>query len=136
MYKPGGPELLLYRRASAPRPPTAQPPAGPPRGARASQGRKVTASEELRALDAFAGNMLAEDSVVSAVTGFGVTAEAGDARLDPLTAPVYLSLRRSPVSHCPGLRGGDELAAPSGAGEWFDPVILNTGRYVVMGADR
>jgi hypothetical protein len=35
--------------------------------------------------------MLAEGSVVSAVTDFGVTAEAGDARLDPLTAPVYLS---------------------------------------------
>jgi len=35
--------------------------------------------------------MLAEGSVVSAVTGFGVTAEAGDAGLDPLTAPIYLS---------------------------------------------
>ena len=42
-------------------------------------------------LDAFAGNMPAEGSVVSAVIDFGVTAEGGDARLDPLTALVYLS---------------------------------------------
>jgi len=59
-------------------------------------------SEVLGLLDAFAGNMLTEGSVVSAVTDFGVTAEAGDARLDPLTAPVYLSAREITRQPLPG----------------------------------
>ena len=91
MYKPGGPELLLYRRASAhhtPNCPTAGQTTPKPGHLRAEKSRPAKSFVHL---DAFAGNMLAEGSVVSAVTGFGVTAEAGDARLDPLTAPVYLS---------------------------------------------
>jgi hypothetical protein len=92
MHKPGEPELLPYRRASAPRTPNC-PTAGQttPEGPGHLRAEKSRPAKSFVHLDAFAGNMLAEGSVVSAVTDFGVTAEAGDARLDPLTAPVYLS---------------------------------------------
>jgi aminoglycoside phosphotransferase (APT) family kinase protein len=41
-------------------------------------------------LDAFAGNMLAERSMVTAVVDIGVTSVCGDPELDPLATAVYL----------------------------------------------
>ncbi len=42
-------------------------------------------------LDAFAGNVLAVGPDITAVIDIGVTAIAGDRRLDPLSAAVYLA---------------------------------------------
>jgi aminoglycoside phosphotransferase (APT) family kinase protein len=42
-------------------------------------------------LDAFGGNMLTADGEISAVLDIGTTSVAGDRRLDPLAAAVYLS---------------------------------------------
>jgi Ser/Thr protein kinase RdoA (MazF antagonist) len=42
-------------------------------------------------LDAFPGNMLAEDGQISAVLDFGVLSILGDRRLDPLCAAAYLA---------------------------------------------
>ncbi|HEX7167638.1 MAG TPA: phosphotransferase [Acidimicrobiales bacterium] len=42
-------------------------------------------------LDAFAGNVLAAGSTITAVIDVGVTSVVGDARLDPVSAVVYLS---------------------------------------------
>jgi aminoglycoside phosphotransferase (APT) family kinase protein len=41
-------------------------------------------------LDAFAGNVLAEDTMITAVLDIGATSVVGDARLDPVAAAVYL----------------------------------------------
>lgn len=42
-------------------------------------------------LDAFAGNMLATRSAITAVLDIGPTSASGDARFDPVSAAVYLS---------------------------------------------
>jgi aminoglycoside phosphotransferase (APT) family kinase protein len=42
-------------------------------------------------LDAFAGNMLAVGSKITAVIDIGITSAVGDPRLDPLACAAYLS---------------------------------------------
>jgi len=49
-------------------------------------------------LDAFPGNMLAEDGVVTAVLDFGTSLIIGDRRLDPLTAAAYLTRAITPTA--------------------------------------
>ncbi len=49
-------------------------------------------------LDAFPGNMLAEDGAVTAVLDFGASLIIGDRRLDPLTAASYLAPDITPTA--------------------------------------
>ncbi|HEY7946830.1 MAG TPA: phosphotransferase [Acidimicrobiales bacterium] len=72
-------------------------------------------------LDAFTGNMLTDGVAVTAVIDIGSTSVAGDRRLDPLSAAVYLASEITPQA-----RPGDVDVAMSwlrGAGleQWFEP---------------
>jgi aminoglycoside phosphotransferase (APT) family kinase protein len=49
-------------------------------------------------LDAFPGNMLAEDNGITAVLDFGTVSIVGDRRLDPLTAVAYLDSPITPAA--------------------------------------
>ena len=49
-------------------------------------------------LDAFPGNMLAEEASITAVLDFGASAMIGDRRLDPLTAAAYLDPSITPTA--------------------------------------
>ena len=62
-------------------------------------------------LDAFAGNVLAVGTGVTAVIDIGVTSAAGDRRLDPLSAAVYLAAPQITPSGTPRHRRGGELVA-------------------------
>jgi hypothetical protein len=73
-------------------------------------------------LDAFAGNMLTDGARITAVLDIGVTSIAGDGRLDPLSAAVYLA---SP-DITPTATPADADVAMSwlrnaGLFEWFEP---------------
>jgi aminoglycoside phosphotransferase (APT) family kinase protein len=50
-------------------------------------------------LDAFPGNVLAVGSSVTAVIDLGATAAAGDCRIDPLSAAVYLTPAITPTAN-------------------------------------
>jgi hypothetical protein len=86
-------------------------------------------SEVLGLLDAFAGNMLTEGSVVSAVHHIGGTAQARDGARLPVRSGDHPSATARDFEVAMSWLRQAELA------QWFDPVILNTGRYAVMGAD-
>lgn len=73
-------------------------------------------------LDAFAGNMLAVDTEITAVIDIGETSILGDRRLDPLSAAVYLS--RSTIT--PRANDADRTVVRAwlrnaGLEEWFEP---------------
>ncbi len=56
------------------------------------------ASAEFVHLDAFAGNMLTDGAVITAVLDIGYPCVAGDRRVNPLAAAVYLELRPQMVA--------------------------------------
>jgi aminoglycoside phosphotransferase (APT) family kinase protein len=56
-----------------------------------AEGLPDTTSPAFVHLDAFAGNMLAVGTAITAVLDVGPTSVAGDRRLDPLAAAAYLS---------------------------------------------
>jgi aminoglycoside phosphotransferase (APT) family kinase protein len=73
-------------------------------------------------LDAFAGNMLTDGTAITAVIDIGSSSVAGDRRLDPLSAAVYLAAPEI----TPAVRSADVDVARSwlrtaGLDEWFDP---------------
>jgi aminoglycoside phosphotransferase (APT) family kinase protein len=73
-------------------------------------------------LDAFAGNLLTDGRRITAVIDIGSTSVAGDRRLDPLSAVVYLVAPEI----TPGFGAGDVDVARSwlraaGLQDWFDP---------------
>lgn len=73
-------------------------------------------------LDAFAGNMLASGTKITAVLDIGLTSAAGDARLDPVAAAVYLS---SPQITSVATARDAEVAMSwlrsNGLADWFEP---------------
>jgi len=73
-------------------------------------------------LDAFTGNVLTDGRRITAVIDIGSTSMAGDRRLDPLSAVVYLVAPEI----TPGVEPGDVDVAmawlrAAGLHEWFDP---------------
>ena len=73
-------------------------------------------------LDAFAGNMLAVDGEISAVLDIGTTSVAGDRRLDPLAAAVYLSSPEITGAVTPqDLQVARSWLRAAGLDDWFEP---------------
>jgi len=73
-------------------------------------------------LDAFAGNMLARGSTITAVLDIGLTSAVGDARLDPLASAVYLaSPQITPVATSRDVDVGMSWLRGAGLAEWFEP---------------
>jgi aminoglycoside phosphotransferase (APT) family kinase protein len=74
-------------------------------------------------LDAFAGNMLTDGTVITAVIDIGTTSLAGDRRFDPVAAAVYLA-----TPEITPMATEDEIVAAMswlravGLDEWFGPV--------------
>jgi hypothetical protein len=62
-------------------------------GARLAEALPEPARAEFVHLDAFAGNMLTDGTGITAVLDIGYACVAGDRRLSPLAAAVYLELR-------------------------------------------
>jgi hypothetical protein len=73
-------------------------------------------------LDAFAGNMLTDGAHITAVLDIGPTSVAGDRRLDPLAAAVYLASREiTPVATPADLDVAMSWLRAAGLHDWFDP---------------
>jgi aminoglycoside phosphotransferase (APT) family kinase protein len=73
-------------------------------------------------LDAFTGNMLTDGKRITAVIDIGATSVAGDRRLDPLAAAVYLaSPDITPVATAGDLDVARGWLRNAGLDEWFEP---------------
>jgi putative membrane protein len=73
-------------------------------------------------LDAFAGNMLTDGARITAVLDIGPTSVAGDRRLDPLSAAVYLaSPDITPVATPADVDVAMSWLRSAGLDEWFEP---------------
>ncbi len=72
-------------------------------------------------LDAFTGNMLACGETISAVLDFGVVAIAGDRRLDPLAAAVYLASEITPCATPADRAVAAEWLAEAGLAPFYEP---------------
>lgn len=73
-------------------------------------------------LDAFAGNMMAAGTSITAVLDVGVTSVVGDARLDPLSAAVYLaSPQITPVATPRDVDVATSWLRAAGLAELFSP---------------
>jgi putative membrane protein len=73
-------------------------------------------------LDAFAGNMLTDGARITAVIDIGSTSVAGDRRLDPLSAAVYLvSPEITPVVNASDIDVTMSWLRSAGLHEWFEP---------------
>lgn len=81
-----------------------------------------TATAAFVHLDAFAGNMLATRTGVTAVLDIGSTSVSGDSRLDPLAAAVYLSAPEiTPVTTSRDMDVAMSWLRAAGLAEWFAP---------------
>ncbi|MFO7539481.1 MAG: phosphotransferase [Chloroflexota bacterium] len=72
-------------------------------------------------LDAFPGNMLAENGEITAVLDFGVVAIMGDARLDPVAAAVYLDPPITPTATEQDRQLAQEWLANQGLAHLYHP---------------
>jgi hypothetical protein len=73
-------------------------------------------------LDAFAGNMLTDGARITAVIDIGSTSLAGDRRLDPLSAAVYLlSPEITPMVSPSDIDVTMSWLRAAGLREWFEP---------------
>jgi aminoglycoside phosphotransferase (APT) family kinase protein len=73
-------------------------------------------------LDAFAGNMLSDGTAITAVIDIGSTSLAGDRRLDPLSAAVYLaSPETTPVATAADVDVAMSWLRSAGLDGWFEP---------------
>jgi hypothetical protein len=73
-------------------------------------------------LDAFAGNMLAVGTTITAVLDIGATSLAGDARLDALATAVYLSSPQiTPVTTPRDAEVTMSWLRSAGLADWFEP---------------
>ncbi len=73
-------------------------------------------------LDAFAGNMLTDGARITAVLDVGSTSIAGDRRLDPLAAAVYLaSPQITPTATAADLDVAVSWLRAADLLDWFEP---------------
>jgi aminoglycoside phosphotransferase (APT) family kinase protein len=73
-------------------------------------------------LDAFAGNMLTDGSRITAVIDFGYTSVAGDRRLDPLSAVVYLAAPEiTPTATTADIDVAMGWLRAADLHQWYDP---------------
>ena len=73
-------------------------------------------------LDAFAGNMLAAGTTITAVLDIGPTSASGDARLDPVAAAVYLSSPLiTPVTTRRDVNVATSWLRAAGLDDWLEP---------------
>jgi aminoglycoside phosphotransferase len=73
-------------------------------------------------LDAFAGNMLTDGARITAVLDVGSTSIAGDRRLDPLAAAVYLTSRQiTPTATAADVDVVTSWLRTADLFDWFDP---------------
>jgi Ser/Thr protein kinase RdoA (MazF antagonist) len=70
-------------------------------------------------LDAFPGNMMADEDGITAVIDFGASAIMGDRRLDPLTAVVYLAPAMTPAATKQDRAAAQEWLVDRGLGDMF-----------------
>jgi aminoglycoside phosphotransferase (APT) family kinase protein len=73
-------------------------------------------------LDAFAGNMLTDGRGITAVIDFGATSVAGDRRLDPLSAVVYLAAPEiTPTATAVDIDVAMGWLRAADLDQWYDP---------------
>jgi putative membrane protein len=72
-------------------------------------------------LDAFTGNMLTDGVAVTAVIDIGSTSVAGDRRLDPLSAAVYLASEITPQARPADVDVAMSWLRAAGLEQWFEP---------------
>jgi aminoglycoside phosphotransferase (APT) family kinase protein len=73
-------------------------------------------------LDAWIGNMLTDGSSITAVIDFGLTCVAGDRRLDPVSAVVYLAAPEiSGAMPRRDLEVATSWLRAAGLGDWYEP---------------
>jgi aminoglycoside phosphotransferase (APT) family kinase protein len=73
-------------------------------------------------LDAYVGNMLTDGTNVTAVIDIGSTSVAGDRRLDPLSAAVYLTAPEiTPVATASDVDVAASWLRAAGLHHWFEP---------------
>jgi aminoglycoside phosphotransferase (APT) family kinase protein len=73
-------------------------------------------------LDAFAGNMLTDGSRITAVIDFGYTSVAGDRRLDPISAVVYLAAPEiTPTATTADIDVAMGWLRAADLHQWYDP---------------
>lgn len=74
-------------------------------------------------LDAFAGNMLTDGAVITAVIDIGGTSLAGDRRFDPVAAAIYLAVPEiTPTATAEDTAAAMAWLQAAGLDEWFVPV--------------
>jgi aminoglycoside phosphotransferase (APT) family kinase protein len=74
-------------------------------------------------LDAFAGNMLTDGQRITAVIDIGPSSAAGDRRIDPVAAAVYLCAPQiTPMVRSADVRLAATWLRLNGLDGWFDPV--------------
>jgi aminoglycoside phosphotransferase len=74
-------------------------------------------------LDAFAGNMLTDGTIITAVIDIGYTSVAGDRRFDPVAAAVYLATTEiTPMATEDDIAVAMSWLRAAGLDEWFVPV--------------
>jgi putative membrane protein len=71
-------------------------------------------------LDAFAGNVLADNEKITAVIDIGATAVAGDRRLDPLASAIYLTPLITPTADEHDRDVARSWLQAAGLGDWHD----------------
>jgi Ser/Thr protein kinase RdoA (MazF antagonist) len=86
-------------------------------------------------LDAFPGNMLADGSAITAVLDFGASVIAGDRRLDPLAAAVYLDPAITPSANEADRAVAQEWIAARGLAGYFTAVKLWIAAYWSFATD-
>jgi aminoglycoside phosphotransferase (APT) family kinase protein len=73
-------------------------------------------------LDAFAGNMLTDGTAITAVVDFSLTSIAGDGRMNPLAAAVYLAAPDiTPFATRADLDVANGWLRNAGLQDWFEP---------------
>ena len=81
-------------------------------------------------LDAFAGNVLTDGTRITAVLDVGATSLAGDRRIDPLSAAVYLaSPTITPVATAADVAVARSWLRAAGLDGWFEPARRWLGAY-------
>jgi aminoglycoside phosphotransferase (APT) family kinase protein len=81
-------------------------------------------------LDAFAGNMLTDGTRITSVLDIGPSSIAGDRRLDPLAAAVYLTSREiTPTSRPSDVGVIMSWLRAAGLEEWFEPACRWLAAY-------
>jgi aminoglycoside phosphotransferase (APT) family kinase protein len=87
-------------------------------------------------LDAFTANMLTDGTRITAVLDFGATSIAGDRRLDPLSAAVYLaSPDITPTATPTDVDVAMSWLRNAGLHDWFEPARRWLGAFWAFASD-